>query len=79
MKLLTNVDVEQRLLQRLKKKASIYGQEIDNDSTKEPIMRIPVDSIANMYEKYIIPLTKRVEIEYLLCRLDNLTIHQQEC
>jgi chorismate mutase len=70
MKLLTNVEVEQKLLKRLRKKADIYGREIDDVDVREPIMRIPVDSIANMYEKYVIPLTKAVEVEYLLCRLD---------
>lgn len=54
----------------------MYGQEI-NDETEpsEPQdnrhLRIPLDVVADMYEKYVIPLTKEVEVEYLLHRLDH--------
>ena len=71
MALLTNLEVEKRLLRRLRKKAAIYGQEIDGDESNNPNPRIPVESIANIYEKFVIPLTKRVEVDYLLCRLDE--------
>ena len=70
MKLLTNEQVEQKLLARLHKKATIYGQEID-DSIMDPNQRIPVDSVASMYREFVIPLTKQVEVDYLLVRLDS--------
>ncbi|KAJ3412991.1 chorismate mutase aro7 [Chytridiales sp. JEL 0842] len=87
--LLTNRAVEERLLRRLRKKAWVYGQEIEDDMVpggsrptsaakslkltedKDPQLRIPVDSVANMYEQFVIPLTKEVEVEYLLRRLDH--------
>ncbi|KND02300.1 chorismate mutase [Spizellomyces punctatus DAOM BR117] len=79
MQLLTNHAVEEKLLRRLRRKALVYGQEIDDDAgdatsgqqTKgQGQPRIPHDVVADMYEKYVIPLTKEVEVEYLLHRLD---------
>lgn len=78
MELLTNKQVELKLLRRLKKKALIYGQEIDDqdedmdgDGGSMPGMRLNPSLIADIYEKFIIPLTKKVEVEYLLQRLDS--------
>ncbi|KAI9090521.1 chorismate mutase [Phlyctochytrium arcticum] len=83
LNLLTNEAVERRLLRRLRRKALVYGQEIDDETatdvpTLEDIekhgsprhLRIPLDVVANMYQTYLIPLTKEVEVEYLLHRLD---------
>ncbi|KAJ3055350.1 chorismate mutase aro7 [Rhizophlyctis rosea] len=84
MKLLTNQAVEDRLLRRLKRKALVYGQEIDDDSPlpegatakgegvkgSQSHLRIPLDVVAKMYEKFVIPLTKEVEVDYLLRRLE---------
>ncbi|KAI8820161.1 chorismate mutase [Fimicolochytrium jonesii] len=105
MDLLTNHTVERRLLRRLRRKALIYGQEVDEDddelptpthttpnnhthnhnhthpsttttptthqkpdpSTKTP--RLSRDVVADMYERFVIPLTKQVEVDYLLTRL----------
>ncbi|KAI9002792.1 putative ARO7-chorismate mutase [Gaertneriomyces semiglobifer] len=88
MALLTNKAVEERLLRRLRRKALIYGQEIDDETsppppgaTEKPVrpsvdeapsnLRIPLEAFADMYEKYVIPLTKEVEVDYLLQRLDS--------
>ncbi|KAI8587680.1 chorismate mutase [Geranomyces variabilis] len=74
MELLTNVEVEKRLLARLRRKALVYGQEIE-DHDKEVSaahLRIPLDVVSNMYERYVIPLTKEVEVEYLLGRLQHV-------
>ncbi|RXW22476.1 hypothetical protein EST38_g3374 [Candolleomyces aberdarensis] len=35
--------------------------------------KIDVDGVVDLYESYIIPLTKEVEVEYLLHRLDGLS------
>ncbi|KAJ3280585.1 chorismate mutase aro7 [Borealophlyctis nickersoniae] len=80
MRLLTNQAVEDRLLRRLKRKALVYGQEIDDDTSDPPEgatamgrtahLRIPLDVVADMYERFVIPLTKEVEVEYLLGRLE---------
>ena len=70
--LITKPAVERALLTRLGKKASIYGPEIelpdanegagdddDNHSTK---WKIDVESVRELYESWIIPLTKEVEV-----------------
>ncbi|KAJ3012917.1 Chorismate mutase 1-like protein [Thoreauomyces humboldtii] len=72
MDLLTNRSVEVRLLKRLRKKALAYGQEIEEDGPgSHGHLKIPLDVVTDMYERHIIPLTKEVEVEYLLRRLDH--------
>ncbi|CAG8692592.1 17560_t:CDS:2 [Racocetra fulgida] len=71
--LLTNKDVEAKLLKRLKRKALIYGQDITDDFKLDPEhtskhLKIDVDLVVQMYEKFVIPLTKEVEVDYLLER-----------
>lgn len=77
LQLLTNVSVEQKLLGRLKKKALLYGQEIDDSNLDEygdgnvhVHSRISPSVVARIYEQFVIPLTKEVEVEYLMQRLD---------
>ncbi|KAJ3069413.1 chorismate mutase aro7 [Podochytrium sp. JEL0797] len=90
--LLTNKAVEERLLKRLRLKAFIFGQEIDETITgtdlaaamdeasyqhdegatkSKKIRKIDPDLVVNIYEKFVIPLTKVVEVEYLLGRLEH--------
>ncbi|KAH9065534.1 chorismate mutase [Lactarius vividus] len=75
--LITNLEVERRLLIRLRKKAMLYAQDFANDG--EPLNnctskgKIDVDCVVDLYESYIIPLTKEVEVDYLLQRLDGLS------
>ncbi|CAJ0769374.1 4552_t:CDS:2 [Entrophospora sp. SA101] len=80
--LLTNKQVEESLLKRLRHKALTYGQDftesdiinlgnnqISNDDNHE--IKFNADIVVELYEKWVIPLTKEVEIQYLLNRLDN--------
>ena len=69
--------MEQKLLGRLKKKALLYGQEIDDSNLDEygdghvhVHSRISPSVVARIYEQFVIPLTKEVEVEYLMQRLD---------
>ncbi|KAF8073707.1 chorismate mutase [Lyophyllum atratum] len=79
--LITKPEVERRLLIRLQKKAMTYAQEIGVDTELKAngeghpngTGKIDVDGVVDLYESYIIPLTKEVEVEYLLHRLDGLT------
>jgi chorismate mutase len=84
MELLTHRQVEDRLLKRVQRKALFYGQEYDDDgnpsSPLDPDQSLAVDSsllkiqpeiAAQIYSKFIIPLTKEVELEYLLDRLNH--------
>lgn len=43
---------------------------MDNIQTTKQL-KINVDVVVELYEKWVIPLTKEVEIEYLLARLDE--------
>jgi len=77
--LITKPEVERKLLQRLRKKAATYAQdfapdgEAPKDSVAKGSAKIDVDGVVDLYESYIIPLTKEVEVDYLLRRLDGLT------
>ncbi|KAJ7863056.1 chorismate mutase [Mycena olivaceomarginata] len=59
--LISKPEVERKLLQRLNKKAFTYAQEFTPDV------------VVDLYESFIIPLTKEVEVDYLLQRLDGLS------
>lgn len=65
--LLSNMQVEERLLRRVENKASSYGRDITDDGPQEG-RKLRPGLIAEMYRDFIIPLTKQVEIEYILVR-----------
>ncbi|RHZ80654.1 hypothetical protein Glove_134g44 [Diversispora epigaea] len=69
-KLLTNKKVEESLLKRLRHKALIYGQDITESGILNNTPKINIDVVVELYEKWVIPLTKDVEVQYLLSRLD---------
>ncbi|KAF5385729.1 hypothetical protein D9757_005497 [Collybiopsis confluens] len=75
--LITKPEVERKLLVRLRGKAATYAQEFSPDGAPNGVngvsAKIEVDSIVDLYESYIIPLTKEVEVDYLLHRLDGLS------
>lgn len=92
--LITKPEVERKLLQRVRNKAKLYGQDLDpegrplafpngNESENTSVVppspggfstgKIDVEGVVELYEHYIIPLTKEVEVEYLLKRLKGLT------
>ena len=66
--MITKPEVERKLLLRLRKKASIYAQEFNPDgdaianSHASGTAKIDVDGVVELYENYIIPLTKEVEV-----------------
>ena len=67
--LITKPEVERKLLQRLRKKASLYalnftpdGEPLSDDAAR----KIDVDGVVELYEHYIIPLTKEVEVRPVL-------------
>ena len=66
--LITKPEVERKLLLRLRKKASTYAQEFNPDgdaianSHVSGTAKIDVDGVVELYENYIIPLTKEVEV-----------------
>lgn len=60
--------MERKLLLRLQKKAATYAQDIaldgdlNGDGKVNGVDKIDVDGVVDLYESYIIPLTKEVEV-----------------
>lgn len=71
MNLLTFESVETAVQRRVEQKAKAYGVEVSLDTTKaDSTYKIQPSLIANLYGDWIMPLTKMVQVEYLLRRLD---------
>ena len=72
MKLLTFESVEEMVRKRVEKKAMVFGQDVSLNHVDDKNVKYKVDpSVASqLYKKWIIPLTKDVQVEYLLRRLD---------
>eukprot|EP00123_Amoebidium_parasiticum_P012440 comp21354_c0_seq1/m.29317 comp21354_c0_seq1/g.29317 ORF comp21354_c0_seq1/g.29317 comp21354_c0_seq1/m.29317 type:complete len:310 (-) comp21354_c0_seq1:37-966(-) len=70
MELLTNREVEERLLNRVRRKVIAYGQDVTDTMYNMEHLKLKPDIVVDLYEKWIIPLTKEVEVDYLLRRLD---------
>jgi len=68
---ITNKAVEKKVLERLKLKAQTYGTDpsLGADEAGDQV-KINVDAVVSMYEDFVIPLTKVVEVEYLMQRLE---------
>jgi len=65
---ITNEAVEVKVLERLRLKARTYGT--DPSSGTEGGGKINVEAVVAMYKDFVIPLTKEVEVEYLMQRLE---------
>lgn len=75
---LTDVAVEHKVVDRVRWKAATYGQDSEDvtsgrGSTEDSPRHYKVspDTIAMLYEKWVMPMTKRVQVQYLLRRLDS--------
>ncbi|KAJ4798978.1 Chorismate mutase [Rhynchospora pubera] len=71
MDLLTFVAVEEAVKKRVEKKARLFSQNVtldENDSGKTQYKINPL-VVSHLYDKWVMPLTKVVEVEYLLLRL----------
>ena len=78
--------MERKLLQRLRKKATVYAQDLaaDGSPSQDGPGKIDVDGVVELYEHYIIPLTKEVEVRVLLfggafCVADGLVDRLTTC
>eukprot|EP00884_Botryococcus_braunii_P009091 jgi/Botrbrau1/18183/Bobra.53_1s0049.2 len=81
MDLLTDVNVENKVLQRVRRKAEMYGQDLDDVSAsgdgqvglenRPSHYKVDPKLIADLYERWVMPLTKEVQIAYLLRRVDS--------
>ncbi|KAH8912252.1 chorismate mutase-like protein [Coniochaeta sp. PMI_546] len=66
---ITKKEVEKKVLERLKLKAQTYGTDPSLGAEAGDQVKINVDAVVSMYEDFVIPLTKEVEVEYLMQRL----------
>lgn len=66
---ITNKAVEKQVLERLKLKAQTYGTDPSAGIEDGDQSKINVDAVVSMYRDFVIPLTKDVEVEYLMQRL----------
>ncbi|KAL1959118.1 hypothetical protein VTO42DRAFT_2905 [Malbranchea cinnamomea] len=64
---ITDTAVEKAVLERLRLKAKTYGQ--DPSRPGEGPLKINVEAVVAMYKHSVIPMTKMVEVEYLMQRL----------
>ncbi|KAF4480028.1 chorismate mutase [Fusarium agapanthi] len=67
---ITNAAVEKKVLERLRLKALTYGKDPSIPEGTEGAAKIDVDAVVSMYKDFVIPLTKEVEVEYLMQRLE---------
>ncbi|GAO13539.1 uncharacterized protein UV8b_05811 [Ustilaginoidea virens] len=65
---ITNKAVEKSVLARLRLKVLTYGKDPSTSQGEEEHVKIDVDAVVSMYENFVIPLTKEVEVEYLMQR-----------
>ncbi|XP_027353119.1 chorismate mutase 1, chloroplastic-like [Abrus precatorius] len=73
MDMLTYTKVEEAIKRRVEVKAKTYGQEVvinTKENFAEPVYKITPSLVANLYGDWIMPLTKEVQVAYLLRRLD---------
>ncbi|GJN80976.1 chorismate mutase aro7 [Purpureocillium lilacinum] len=68
---ITNSAVEQTILERLRLKGLTYGTDPGAPGGTEGPVKINVDALVSMYKDFVIPLTKEVEVEYLMQRLED--------
>jgi chorismate mutase len=77
MALLTNQAVEDRVVRRVVNKAAVYGSDISEeipDSLALPVgkesLKVAPEKVGDLYYRWIMPMTKDVQVQYLLRRLD---------
>lgn len=66
---ITNAAVEKSVLERLRLKAKTYGTDPSLANGGGNDEKINVEAVVTMYAQVVIPLTKVVEVEYLMQRL----------
>lgn len=72
MELLTDRAVELKVIERVKLKAATFGQDLNAPPGEAAgLLRISPAAVAELYDQWVMPLTKEVEVEYLMRRLDK--------
>ncbi|KAF5093303.1 hypothetical protein D0Z03_002471 [Geotrichum reessii] len=68
---ITNAAVEVKVLERLETKAETYGVDPSLRWSQKSQGKIDKRIARQIYEQWVIPLTKKVEVDYLLRRLED--------
>lgn len=68
---ITNPAVEAKILERLMVKVENYGTDPSLKYSQKAQSKVKPEVVAKLYKDWIIPLTKKVEIDYLLRRLED--------
>lgn len=68
---ITNAAVEAKILERLVVKCDSYGVDPSLRYSQKSQSKVKLSVIAQLYKEYVIPLTKKVEVDYLLRRLED--------
>ncbi|KAG8049075.1 hypothetical protein GUJ93_ZPchr0009g1348 [Zizania palustris] len=73
MEMLTYKEVEENVKRRVRFKALTFGRVVGTDASPlaDPPLKMKPDLVVELYDKWLVPLTKEVEVHYLLRRLDN--------
>lgn len=69
-KAITKPEVEARILDRIEKKAETYGVDPTLRWSEKAQGKIDPKAVRKIYEEWVIPLTRKVEVDYLLRRLE---------
>ncbi|CDR42666.1 CYFA0S10e00892g1_1 [Cyberlindnera fabianii] len=68
---ITNSAVEAKILERLVTKAQVYGTDPTLKLAENQQGKVNAEYLAKIYKDWVIPLTKKVEVDYLLRRLED--------
>lgn len=68
---ITNSAVEQKILERLKEKCVTYATDPSLKYSQKIQLKVDPELIVGLYRDYVIPLTRKVEVDYLLRRLED--------
>ncbi|PKA49219.1 Chorismate mutase 2 [Apostasia shenzhenica] len=70
MNLLTSTSVEETIIKRVSKKAMVFGQNVTLEKGNDGKYKVEPSVVSELYKDWVIPITKQVEVDYLLRRLD---------
>lgn len=71
MNMLTFKSVEETVKKRVEKKAMVFGQDVTlGNNTIAEKYKVDPSVLSHLYDQWVMPLTKLVQVEYLLRRLD---------
>ena len=68
MQAITKEAVEAQVLERVFRKTEAYGTELKVNNRD---YRVPPDAVRDIYARWIMPLNKEVQVQYLLIRTDS--------